>query len=227
MIRKLTLIILSIGLICLTLISCAKDENKVTKEEIDVKIISSSVKGSYKGMPIELTPKLSGEYTGELKYKWTLEGDNKIIGFYTNNKECQSEIINNGEKVLVALYGEAMPANDSLNGFKVTLQVEDKNISKVLAKDSIDVKNILGDYVVTRVPHKDVEFAIINVQENFKFPNATLDKAWYNEKVADEYFNNSRKDLVDKYKRENLIVILSDFHTGNLDNNPVLEPNTT
>lgn len=225
MIKKLIFFTFSV-VMCLFLISYNQQKEDISKNNISVEILSNNTSDSYKGMPIGLMPKLNGEYGGNIQYRWILEDDSDTIGFSTEDKEHPKEIINEGGHVQIHLYGEDMPANSSLSGFKVKLQVEDKDTLEVIAKDDMEVKNILGDYAITRYSAKDIENAINCVKNNFQFPSTTLKRIWYNEEASDKYIN-SMNELINLYGRENIIAVFSDLYVDKTGGNPVLASDST
>ena len=140
-------IILTILLI--GLVGCQiKTEDNTHKDSLSVEIIATNDANSYNGMPITLKPKAIGEYDKEIQYHWILKSDDDVEGFIVPEKGPQKEIINSGEPVELGLFKEVSWVEGTVIEFKVELQIEDKETSKIIATNEITIENNQGTYSI-------------------------------------------------------------------------------
>ena len=99
-------------------------------------------------MPITLKPKAIGEYDKEIQYHWILKSDDDVEGFIVPEKGPQKEIINSGEPVELGLFAEVSWVEGTVIEFKVELQIEDKETSKIIATNEITIENNQGTYSI-------------------------------------------------------------------------------
>ena len=141
---SIILSILLIGLVGFQI----KTEDNTHKDSLSVEIISTNDANSYKGMPITLKSKLKGSYDKGLQYHWILKNDNDFEGFIVPEKGPQKEIINSGELVELGLFAEVSWVEGTVIEFKVELQIEDKETSKIIATNEIIIENNQGTYSI-------------------------------------------------------------------------------
>lgn len=154
--------IMLMSTIIFTLVGCkSHSENKKSisdnvliennEETLNVKITAKEDLTTGDGMPIKLNSKLTGEHNKDIKYHWILETSKeyeKFEGFVAEGKGALKEIINSGEEVELGLFADVSWVEGTVVEFKVKLQVEEKELSKIIATDEITIENSAGHYKI-------------------------------------------------------------------------------
>lgn len=110
---------------------------------------------------------------------------------------------------------------------------EGTNIEELVPLNSVFVKNEVEQIIKgspDRFTEKEIRTGMSLIEETFSFPGATLNKLWYEETEASKLSASYRRygrGQINGVKEENVLVILSEFITGDKEDNPVLNPNST
>ena len=147
--KSITFLILSFMI--LTLSACQSISENVNMESdanqlenIDNNLAVEIVKNNTTNeMSMSFSPKLTGEHEKEIQYRWILEENehyDDFIGFLSSESNLLKEVVNSGEAVELALHSEIMWDEETTDGFKVKLQVEEKDSSTIIASDEVDIE---------------------------------------------------------------------------------------
>lgn len=127
-------IIISVFLTALTLslVACTNTSaadapaTNSTTEALTVEIEVNTEAADTNGMPMILTPELSGETDKELQYHWTMEvedGMEDLVGFAIPEAGPQKTITNTGEPVQFGLFAQMMWVTGAKTEMIVQLEV--------------------------------------------------------------------------------------------------------
>lgn len=156
------------------------DKGKAEEEELYVKI---KAKGSKKFLNggIEFQPKLQGNSTKELQYRWTIEesadqGEELIDGLVGEEGPVY-EIVNDGEDVGFGVYAGVTYVTDDYSERKINLQVLDKESGAILAEDSVRIENHGGYYIVESIRDEKLAERILKTSKS-RLYGKIVDTIW-------------------------------------------------
>lgn len=120
-----------------------------TIELFDVNIQVNADQADTNGMPLILTPQLTGRNDKELQYHWTMaieDGMEGLVGFAIPEDGPQKNITNTGEPVEFGLFAQIMWVTGATTEMIVQVEVTEMGSSDILATDEITIVGNEGMY---------------------------------------------------------------------------------
>ena len=156
------------------------DKDNDEAEELYVKI---KVKGNKKFLNggIEFQPKLEGNNTRELQYRWTIKDSidqsEEFVDGLVGEEGPVNEIVNDGEDVEFGVYAEVTYVAGAYSEREITLQVLDKESGAVLAEDSVRIENHGGYYIVESIRDEKLAERVLQTSKSKLYGNI-IDTIW-------------------------------------------------
>ncbi|MDE1549825.1 hypothetical protein [Jeotgalibaca caeni] len=142
------LLLAIVGLVACTNTSAA-DAPAINEKASTVEIDVNTEAADTNGLPVILTPQLTGEGEQEWQYHWTMkveDGMEDWVGFVIPEAGPQKTITNTGEPVEFGLFAEIMWVSDEKMEVHIQVEVIGSDSSDVLATDEITLVGVEGMY---------------------------------------------------------------------------------